>query len=222
MCVPAGNPLEAQLPVGVAIGEALALRPDAGVDDADDDAVACAGGVLAAGRPAELRPEPTRIGEAEERGSRRVSCVTVSSGVTAITSACFWSSSACSPSASRRCRCRCRCRCSRRASGRRRPREGRVLGALEVADVLGDDGRERIDLRALRRLRRLVARDVAVIGDHGALAHLNDVGALVLRTDGRAACDGEERDARCDRRQGRPNAGDVRPRRPCFKRRSSA
>ena len=95
LAVPAGNLLVDELAVRrvALVGEALVLGPDARVDDADDDVLARADAVLT--RAAELLPEPARRVSPRNVGVDDVSAVTVSSGDTASTPACFSSAAFC-------------------------------------------------------------------------------------------------------------------------------
>ena len=203
LAVPAGDLLVGELAVlgGVAVlagpvREAQALRPDARVDDPDDDVLA------GAADAAELIPEAARRGQAEEvRRRRRVDRVELV----------------------RRDRRDARLggQLGRLGLGQLRGEavvrvdvavelrpadrgHGRVVLALEVARVGDDVAGVRVDLLALLGRRGLEALHAAFVGDDRLVHHLDDVDAVLRRRHRRlrASRRGRLRRARCTRQQG--------------------
>jgi hypothetical protein len=211
-----------ELPVCVPVGEALALRPDARVDDPDDDVLPRPRGVFVAGcLAAELIPKTALVAQAEE--GRRVRCV---GGLQLVARdrEHFLPALELRRLALSKPRGEAVVRVDvvvELLSAADRGEHVRVPG-LEVVGVLLDIARCWIDLLAFARLRRRNPSDAAVVGDDGVQPKLDDVAADRIRVSARCGTgskDGRQRrepDDHGDSRQRREAACRTHRSRRCF------
>jgi beta-glucosidase-like glycosyl hydrolase len=186
-----------------AVGEAEALRPDAGVDDADDDVL------TGAARAGELAPEPARLVDAEER--RRVRRRRRAQFV-------FGDADDPGRGAQRGG--------LRFAQFRGEPvegiavlvdlagatadaRDGAVLALAEVARVAVDVRALRVDLAAELGPCRRPAGNTALVGDDRVIVHLHDVDGVARRRTLRLLC--RKRARRCAGGRGERDDGEDDP-----------